>query len=64
MLWPEMAFGGVRLIMEQRKVKNQLMGTVPISLIARALPSSQCELAKKLLVLGGLEAPPSALILH
>lgn len=59
-----MAFGGVRFIKEQRKVRNQLMGTVPISWVARGLPSSQCVLTEKLLLLGGLEVPPPISILH
>lgn len=46
---PETAFREVRLVME---VKNQVTGTVPISLAAGALPSSRCALREKLLVLG------------
>lgn len=61
MPWPEMAFGGVRLIMEQRKVRNQLMGTVPVSLVARGLPSSQRVLAEKLMVLAGARGPTTNL---
>lgn len=64
MPWPEMALREARLIMEQRKGRNQLTGTVRTSLVARGLPSSQCALAEKLLVLVGLEVPTTNLILH